>query len=353
MILSLILCLVFASCSVKSNSDYADQFKGLKFADDGYILFQPDMSPFVNEMSVCTWLRDVGSNSNPTVFNYGPINRFRFDSNGGYNCVANQCHLDVRSKLTVAKGSWYHACLTWGTTSRSLRYYADGTLLGTMATDTTTLTTGHKVVLGNHANVLNDRYAFGGEMNQLNAYAKELTAQEIRRMADAGMCSLTEDENEDVRVLKWEEILKKSRTGTVTDLYPSGSECVKTLITRLTAAERKVNEAEEQLLATQQTLEATQQTLEQTLEENEEIEQTLNQTQTKLNTAELEIQDISSNLTRTSDKLQMALEQLEQCNRTTEIWDWDLFFQDSYVNTTISPEVAKQLRIRWDDIAGK
>ena len=346
MILSLILCLVFASCSVKSNSDYADQFKGLKFADDGYILFQPNMTPFVNEMSVCAWLRDVGSNSYPTVFNYGPVNRFRFASNGYYNCVAEQCSLSVQSKLTVTKGSWYHACLTWSTTSRSLRYYADGTLLGTMATDTTTLTTGHKVVLGNHANVLNTGYAFGGEMIQLNAYAKELTGEEIRRMADAGMCSLTEDENEDVRVLKWEEILKKSRTGTVTDIYPSGSECVKTLITRLTATERKVNEAEEQLLATQQTLE-------QTLEENEEIEQTLNQTQTNLNTAELEIQDISSNLTRTSDKLQTALKQLEQCNRTTETWDWDLFFQDSYVNTTISPEVAEQLRIRWDDIAGK
>ncbi|XP_063688801.1 uncharacterized protein LOC134821908 [Bolinopsis microptera] len=194
-------------------------------------------------------------------------------------------------------------------------------------------------------------------MFQLNAYAKELTAEEIRRMADDGMCSLKEDENEDVRVLKWEDMLKKSRTGTVTDIYLS-HECVKTLIIRLTLTERKVNEAEGQLLATQQTLEETQQilqetqqSLEQTLEENEEIEQTLNQTQTKLNTTELEIQDISSNLTRTSDKLQTALKQLEQCNQTNEKWDWDLFFQESYVNTTISSEVAEQLRSSWDDIA--
>ncbi|XP_063688888.1 uncharacterized protein LOC134821986 [Bolinopsis microptera] len=159
-------------------------------------------------------------------------------------------------------------------------------------------------------------------------------------MADAGMCSTIEDENEDVRVLKWEDMLKKSRTGTVTEFIPD--QCGK---------EAELLATKHLLAECQQSLEESEQTLEETIKEKEVIEQTLNQTQKKLNSTELQLENVSTNLNRTADNLQTALKQLEQCNQTSQSWDWDLFSQDTYVNTTISSEVAEQLRSSWDNIA--
>ena len=360
MVLSLLLHLVLAYHSVQATS-YSDQFTGLKFANNGgsYIQFRPDMSPFVNKMSVCSWIRDLESNQYPQILNYGS-NQVRFQSNGAYNCASNNCYLQVASKLTVPKGQWFHACLTHSSASNSMRYYADGTLLGTTQTSAgSVISTGGIFVLGSHSsgNHHTSNYAFGGEMLQLNVYAKELSGEEIKRMADAGMCSLRKDENEDVRALKWEDILKKSRTGTVTEFIPDP--CLSQILSRLEEAKRNVTEARTQLSASQrslaecqQSLEESEQTLEETVEEKEVIEQTLNQTQTKLNSTELQLEDVSKTLNRTADELQTALEQLEQCNQTSQSWDWDLFSLDTYVNTTISSEVAEQLRSSWDNIAG-
>ncbi|XP_063688819.1 uncharacterized protein LOC134821919 [Bolinopsis microptera] len=357
MMLSLLVYLVLAYHSAQATT-YSDQMEGLRFADDGYIQFSPDMSPFVNKMSVCSWIRYLGSNQYPQILNYGS-NQVRFQSNGDHNCASNYCYLQVGSKLTVPKGQWFHGCLTYSTASRSIRYYADGALLGTAQTSAgNVISTGGIFVLGSHSgNHHTSAYAFGGEMLQLNVYAKELSGEEIKRMADAGICSTIENENEDVRVLKWEDMLKKSRTGTVTE-FSIIDQCLSQILSRLEEAERKVNETETQLSATkhllaecQQSLEESEQTLEETVKEKEVIEQTLNQTQTKLNSTELQLENVSTNLNRTADDLQTALKQLEQCNQTSQSWDWDLFSQDTYVNTTISLEVAERLRSSWDNIA--
>ena len=349
MVLSLLLHLVLAYHSVQATS-YSDQFKGLKFADDGdsYIRFSSDMSPFANKLSVCSWVREFKSDTWRTIFSYGR-DIVRFESSGYYNC-ATKCRLDVRSKLTVSKGTWFHVCFTFSSSSSSMRYYADGVLLGTLQTSGSAIPTGHSITLGNNDKYLTSGHAFCGEMLQLNVYAKELSGEEIKRMADAGMCSLREDENEDVRVLKWEDILKKSRTGTLTEFIPG--QCSSQIFSRLEEAERKVNELRTQLSAAQQSLEESEQTLEETVEEKEVIEQTLNQTQTKLNSTELQLKDVSKTLNRTADELRTALKQLDQCNQTSQSWDWDLFTLDTYVNTTISSEVAEQLRSSWDNIAG-
>ncbi|XP_063688886.1 uncharacterized protein LOC134821985 [Bolinopsis microptera] len=219
-----------------------------------------------------------------------------------------------------------------------MRYYADGALLGTLQTPGSAIPSGHSFTLGNHATYLHSSYAFGGEMFQLNIYAKELSGEEIKRMADAGMCSTKEDENEDVRVLKWEDIVKKTRTGTVTEFIPD--QCVEEVERRM-----------DLLAECQQSLEESEQTLKETVKKKEIIEQTLNQTQTKLNSTELQLENVSTNLNRIADNLQTTLKQLKKCNQTSQSWDWDLFSLDIYVNTTISSEVAEQLRSSWDNIA--
>lgn len=349
MVLSLLLHLVLAYHSVQAAS-YSDQFTALKFADDGgsYIQFSSDMSPFTKKMSVCSWVRVIEPSKWGTFFSYGR-DIVRIQSNGFFNC-ATTCHLDVENRLTVSKGTWFHVCLTFSSSSRFIRFYADGVLLGSLPLSAgSAIPTGHSFTLGNIETRLDSTHAFGGEMSQLNVYAKELSGEEIKRMADAGMCSLKEDENEDVRVLKWEDMLKKIRTGIVTEFMPD--QCSSQIFSRLAEAEHKVNELRTQLSAAQQSLEESQQSLDETVEEKEVIEQTLNQTQTKLNSTELQLEDVSSTLNRTADDLQTALKQLEQCNQTSHSWDWDLFSLDTYVNTTISSEVAEQLCSSWDNIA--
>ena len=366
-----------------------DRLKGLKFSNTGYIMYSPNMSPFTNKITVCSWLRDQSSSDYPTVFSYGPVNRVRFAATGYYNCMANLCWLDVKSELAaqVTKGDWFHACLAWSTSSRSLRYYANGQLLGTKDISRT-LSTGYKVVVGNHAYSLNSRYAFTGEMRNLNVYSKELTSEEIRRQAEAGMCSLNQDENEDVRVLKWEDIVKLPKTGSVTEV-PFLQQCKQREMVEL---ERELNRTTIQLEETQRTLEntrvqlsitleekerisetlqetkenlnttlegkdrisetlqETQENLNTTLEEKERISETLQETQEDLNSTQLKLEKVSSNLTATMAELQVALDQIKNCNKTR--WDWELFSQSEYFNKTISEEVAEQLSSSWDDIAG-
>ena len=302
-------------------------------------MYSPDMTPFTNKMTVCSWLRDQSSTAWPIVFNYGPVDRARLAATGGYNCMANQCHLDVRSRLAaqVTKGDWFHACISWSTSSRSLRFYANGKLLGTMTTDSRTLSTGYKVVIGNHIHYDRSTHAFTGEMRNLNVYSKELTSEEISRQVEAGMCFLNQYENEDVRVLKWEDLIKLPKTGSVTEVpYPISQSCLEEIAT--------------QLEETRRTLDDTRAQLNSTLEEKDRISETLQETQGNLNSTQLKLEKVSSNLTTTLAELQVALDQIKNCNKTR--WDWELFSQSEYFNKTISEEVAEQLSSSWDDIAG-
>ena len=260
--------------------------------------------------------------------------------------MANQCHLDVRSRLAaqVTKGDWFHACISWSTSSRSLRYYANGKLLGTMTTDSRTLSTGYKVVIGNHIHYDRSTHAFTGEMRNLNVYSKELTSEEIRRQVEAGMCFLNQYENEDVRVLKWEDLIKLPKTGSVTEV-PISQQC-----SGIVALVSELNRTTSQLEETQRTLNNTRVQLNSTQEEKERISETLQKSQENLNSTQLKLEKVSSNLTETMAELQVALDQIKNCNKTR--WDWELFSQSEYFNKTISEEVAEQLSSSWDDIAG-
>ena len=294
-----------------------DKLKGLKFSNSGYILYSPDMSPFTNKITVCSWLRDQSSiDTWPTVFSYGPTNKVRLAANGYYNCIAEQCALNVISELTaqVTKGDWFHACLSWSTSSRSLRYYANGKLLGTMTTDSRTVSTGYKVVIGNHVNALTySGNAFTGEMRNLNVYSKELTSEEIRRQAEAGMCSLNQYENEDVRVLKWEDLIKLPKTGSVTEL-PISQQCSEGIV----ALVSELNRTTSQLKETQRTLNNTRVQLSTTLEEKDRISETLQETQENLSTTLEEKERISETLQETHENLNTTLEEKDRISETLQ-----------------------------------
>lgn len=340
---------------------YSDQLKVLKFTETGYILFTPDMSPFSNKMTVCTWLRDLGSpGCCPTVFNYGPVNRVRFDSDGGHLFMASQVCGYFQSELArvVTKGQWYHACLSWSTSSRSIRYYVNGNLLGSRGADSRTLSTGHNVAIGQHTTCINpfrNSNSFVGEVTKLNVYAKELAAEEIKRMYSGGLCGVEEDENEDVRVFKWENILKLSRTGPVSELIVA-EKCLLGLRDLLEECERRLNETSAQLRESREMLENVKADLNTTLADKESLAEKLTETKLELNTTLTDKESLAENLAETKlelnttmERLQEALERIEKLNRT---WDWDLFTHADYINKTVFPETAKQMTSGWDDISG-
>ena len=74
-----------------------------------------------------------------------------------------------------------------------------------------TLTTGGELTLGMWGST---SHPFDGEMAYLNVYAKELSSSEIASMLEKGMCNVEADEHESSRVIKWEELVKLTRTGT-------------------------------------------------------------------------------------------------------------------------------------------
>ena len=55
---------------------------------------------------------------------------------------------------------------------------------------------------------------FGGQLYQYNMFAEVLSAATIRKIVDGGLC-FDLDELSETGVLRWEDILKNSRSGTV------------------------------------------------------------------------------------------------------------------------------------------
>ena len=131
--------------------------------------------------------------------------------------------LDLRSKVTDQIGTWSHVCLTWSLSTRTVRAYFDGTELGSRTTYTDRrLGLDGYFVLGNefdeYGGGFQDQNAFGGELYKVNVFDKELSAGEVKEMSDSGMCSDVEEKNEGRIRLKWNEMLQKSRSGTVLEV---------------------------------------------------------------------------------------------------------------------------------------
>ena len=198
----------------------------------------------------------------------------------------------------------------------------NGLLLGSRQTTAgKTLTTGGELTLGMWGS---SSHPFDGEMAYLNVYAKELSSSEIASTVEKGMCNIEADEHESTRVIKWEDLVKLRRTGTVTDVYIE--ECLVQLDSifdqkeaKLKGAERKLNETAGELTETQQ----------------------------KLNATIVELIETREELNATLDNLK---EVLANQNNT---WDWNIFLSEQFLNETFTTEHAQLLRSSWEDAAGK
>ncbi|KAL5253165.1 hypothetical protein ACHWQZ_G013071 [Mnemiopsis leidyi] len=310
-------------------SDELSSLKLLSFSPNSYIEFTPDWSSLVSQISVCSWIRDLGSSPHRTFFSYGTSGYIDMTilADGSYISIFGS-YMHHQSRFNVPKGTWHHVCVTWSYSSRTHRYYVNGVLLGSQTTPSgRTFYPGGAAVVGKWVTT-SSSHDFAGQMAYLNVYNKELSSSEVASMARAGLCSIAVDQHETYRVFKWEDILKKTRTGSIVDYYIG--ECVEELVEvmggRVEEAERRQNSTAAELSLA--------------LAEKEDLS-------TRLNRTQIDKEDLSTRLNSTQIELEELLANL---NRT---WDWDVFLTDQFLNETFTSEHSLLLRSSWDGIADK
>ena len=355
MSLSLTLATVLVLLSTRqaeTSSDIRLKFKALRFTQEpsSFVQFEPDFSRYTHAISACVWVKSLGSASWPTVFYYGGSELTMLD-NGNWICIFGSC-MHLSSKFSVSKRTWYHTCVTWQLSTRTHKYYVNGQLLGSRQTAAgRTLPTGGTLTLGNWGGNSRD-HEFGGEMLYLNFYAKELSESEVREMANNGMCAdLLADRHKDVRLVKWEDMVRKTRSGRVTEVDTCSSSL---------SFFNKLKASESMLDTTRQELEKKTEAEKNLTQELEHVSNQLNSTlleltnvSTELNRTSAEVQEISTRLNQTELDLRRATQELEMYNNSRNKWDWEIFKSEQYINTTITAEQAEQLRTSWDSVARK
>ena len=202
--------------------------KGLKFGNEktSYIEYQPDMRPFTEAMSVCSWIKKLRSADNTIWFGYCMGGEIVISDSGSWNYWWSNSANWYGLSEAVPIGEWYHLCSTWSRSLDTVSIYYRGNLLKTSSKGSTgvPIPLNGFLVIGNDCNGENGNngaaggYPFGGEMAKLNVFSKELSAAEIKAMSDSGIGSNIEETYGEQRHIRWEDILLKQRTGNVAEI---------------------------------------------------------------------------------------------------------------------------------------
>ncbi|KAL5262294.1 hypothetical protein ACHWQZ_G007874 [Mnemiopsis leidyi] len=200
----------------------ADVPQGIKFGDtvEDYIIFAPNMEPFTEQFSLCSWVRKLRTAVSPTWFSYATISRSWeiIISDDGHSRLFSAHALHKIGQLDIAPGTWYHYCMCWSLSSNTADVYHNGMKVGSLKSRPgRRLRTGGSLVLGQlqYSYRTVSGHPFGGELSKLNIYSKKFSAEEVRDMYRAGLCSQIEKSHGNFRQLTWESIIQQSRRGNV------------------------------------------------------------------------------------------------------------------------------------------
>ena len=395
------LFLVVILCVVGHCTGSERYFNALHFgtSSSDYVSFNPDMSAFQESLSVCAWIKRIYGSSYPTVLNYYHSSfgwEVMITANGYYTRVVGDSGLDnYRSRFTTPAGRWFHLCLTWAKSTTTSKLYLDGVLVGTDSTTSRSLYTGGTVYLGklHPSSSSSSNYRFGGEVFNLNIFSEELSATEIKKAAQEGLCSGSLQDLES-RVLKWEDILAKPRSGSVTnvsicalvkelygelnvtkvrlattetDLESTKEElaavngnlnkteiALNSTLAKLGTTEETLNSTLEELTGTQVKLGTTEETLNSTLEELAgtqaklgTTEETLNSTLKELKREIAQHNGTAEELETCSDKLFDTRSKLSAARKFENISRWDVLYTEPYYNRVFTDDLYNQLTTSW------
>ncbi|XP_063683884.1 uncharacterized protein LOC134818309 [Bolinopsis microptera] len=368
--------LVFVACpGFTTAASDSKSYTALKFAESSsYVSYNPDMARLTDKFTICAWVRKLQSGSGRCPFGYFISGYEIFMSDSGYyNRLFTSSSLDnaLTSKFTSPVGTWFMYCSTWSLASRTFRIYVNGQLAGT---ETTTsgrkLQTGGTLTFGD-SNTGHGHY-FGGELYNFNVYSKEMTVTEVAAMSSGGLCTEIPEQLEEYRVIKWEDIVKLSRSGTVQDL---DTRCLvfTELQTRLKEAEngaiatqRKLNRTQTELLEVQGLFNSTQEALVGVKSNLGVIGGELNETRSELSGARRELGAMGGELNETKRLLEDTKLELEdtkfELKNVTEskcalqkgnLTKWDILYSPAYYNKTFTHRLYQQLTTTWDSISNK
>ena len=337
-----VLCVLLA-LPKSSNADSGTQSSmALRFNNDpnSYISFSPDMSPMTQSFSVCLWIKKLQSGNYPCPFAYiiERSGEIWMSDSGYYNELFGSSSLNnvLTSKFTTPLGSWYFYCSTWSLASRTFRIYYNGELVGTQTTPSgRTLQTGGILTLGN----INQGagHQFGGEMFNFSIFSRELTASEVASLSENGLCTLLPESLEDYRRIKWEEILKLSRSGTVFDIDTS---CT------------VINDLKSQLSTTLGNLVEVQGNFNSSQEELSTARGQIGTLREELNNTKTELEETKIELEETKEDL-MNVTQSKCVLQRGNLTKWDVFYSPDYYNKTFTRQLYRQLQSTWDTISSK
>ena len=266
----------------------------------------------------------------------------------------------LTSKFPMTDNTWYLYCSTWSLASRTFRVYVNGQQVGTQTTPSgRRLQTGGALTLGNYAP--GNSHPFGGMLFNFNMYSKELTATEVAAMYSAGFCAEIPEQLEEYRVIKWADILKLSRTGTVLDEDTRCAAFVQLPITRkklelavieksslelsLNKTRTDLLEVEEFFNSTQEELVGVQERFNSSQEELVGVRRELGATQRELNETRSDLQETKLELRNLTDS-KCAL-------KKGNLTKWDIFYSPEYYNKTFTLTLYQQLTSTWDSISSK
>ena len=191
---------------------------GLRFGQDtdDFIDWSPNIDPLRANFTVCSWIRRNHQSSHPILLQYfhpGYDSGMILGAEGVFNQVVGT-PLYLQDHLIPVR-RWYHLCWTWRTYPFHFTVFFNGVDVGSRSTRQRYLRTGGKLRLGNGLNI--EENVFGGDMFRLNAYSRVLSEDEIVTLA-SDMCTPEEPAVDRSRIIRWEEILMKERTGSVIEI---------------------------------------------------------------------------------------------------------------------------------------
>ncbi|XP_063684218.1 uncharacterized protein LOC134818533 isoform X2 [Bolinopsis microptera] len=319
----LFLCIIYLPVVASTDKQYTALHFGTSNSD--YISFNYDMAPFRDSLSICTWIKRISTSSSyPVVFNYlASGHEILIGPDGYHNRVVGDTGLENRRNLvTVPVGTWFSYCITWSVASTTIKLYLDGDLV---ATDQTAsgrrLTMGGQLWFGGLYS-RNSGHVFGGDLYQFNVYSNVLESAEIKKIADGGLCFDLE-EFSDTRILRWEDILDRSRSGSVSEVevctrnelitrLRESQEKLANVTGRLNGTEAQLSRLEEKVETLDNLLNSTQEELESSQLSFTEAKKQLNVTNEKLVTTEEELKGVTSDLEEVTADLEEVTAELEE-----------------------------------------
>ena len=181
--------------------------------------FCPDTKPVKNSLTDCAWAQKQLTGDSRSWMTYTTEHHADeiLISDADTSNIVNNTYLDV--EVAVPLGTWTHQCITWSTSSGTMKTYYNGTLIGSEPpASLEPRAEGGYVLLGHELRSPETSEIFGGQLMKLNLFSSELSAGEVAELYTAGRCSNVEKKNEEVRFITWESILSQDKTGNVTEV---------------------------------------------------------------------------------------------------------------------------------------